>query len=175
VIILLGGLLLSGCFVVSRGITPVNPLSDPGRGWFGDSQFTSNGEQIYFSSVNDRGQRIRYSGGPNIRGMMMGMGANLACASCHASDGRGGLHTMHMEVMDAPDIRFSALLGEEEWHGEDEAHGDEHNGYDINDFRLAVIGGVHPDGELLSRDMPRWRMSDEDLADLFDYLKSFPN
>jgi cytochrome c oxidase subunit 2 len=140
----------------------------------GDSQFTSNGEQIYFTTVNDRGQRIRYSGGPNFRGMMMGMGGNLSCASCHASDGRGGLHTMHMEVMDAPDIRISALTGEEDGHGEDEAHGDEHNGYDLNDFHLAVIGGVHPDGEQRSRDMPRWRMSDEDLADLFDYIKSFP-
>lgn len=43
-VIIFGGLLLSGCFVVSREIIPVNPMSDPGRGWFDDSQFTSNGE-----------------------------------------------------------------------------------------------------------------------------------
>ena len=51
-------------------------------------------------------------------------------------------------------------------------HGDEHGEYDLAAFRLAVIGGVHPDGESLSRDMPRWRMDDRDLADLFDFLET---
>jgi hypothetical protein len=149
-------------------------MSDPGRGWFGDSEFASNGEQIYYTAVNENGQRIRYSGGPNFRGMMMGMGTNLSCASCHASDGTGGLHTMHMEVMDAPDIRYSALAGEEDGHGDDESHGDEHSGYNLESFRLAVVDGRHPNGEALNRDMPRWRMDDEDLVDLFAYLETFP-
>ena len=153
---------------------PGNPMMEPGGWEFYDNDFTSNGEQIYFTAINDRGQRIRYSGGQNFGGMMMGRGANLACASCHASDGKGGLHTMHMEVMDAPDIRYSALSSEEGEHGGDHAHDDEHSGYDLNAFRLAVIGGVHPDGEPLSRDMPRWRMDDEDLSDLFGYLKTLP-
>jgi len=104
--------------------------------------------------------------------MMMGMGSNLACVSCHSSDGRGGIHTMHMDVMDAPDIRYNALSSEGEEHGEE--HGDEHGGYDLDAFRLAVIGGVHPDGEPLSREMPRWRMNDEDLVDVFEYLQSLP-
>lgn len=47
---------------------------------------------------------------------------------------------MHMEVMDAPDIHISALTGEEDGHGEDEAHGDEHNGDDLNDFHLQLSG-----------------------------------
>jgi cytochrome c oxidase subunit 2 len=166
-------LMLSGCFVVSREFVPVNPMSDRRGGWFGDSQFASNGEQIYFTGVNDRGQRIRYSGGPNFGGMMMGIGSNLACVSCHAADGRGGLHTMHMDVMEAPDIRYSALAGEGEDHGgEEDSHAGEHGGYDLDDFRLAVVGGVHPDGEKLSREMPRWLMSDEDITDLFEYIKS---
>jgi hypothetical protein len=102
------------------------------RGWFFDSNFTSNGEQIYFTAINERGQRIRYSGGQNFGGMMMGMGNNLACASCHGSDGRGGIHTMHMEVMDAPDIRYPALNGDAgtEEHRDDD-HTDEHNEYDL--------------------------------------------
>ena len=79
---------------------------------------------------------------------------------------------MPMDVMDAPDIRFTALSSEEEEHGEE--HGDEHGEYDLDSFRLAVIGGAHPDGDPLSRDMPRWRMSDQDLADLFDFLKTLP-
>lgn len=173
-IILVGGLLLSGCFVVRSEIAPANPMVGQGRGWFVDSEFASNGEQIYFTAINERGQRIRYSGGQNFGGMMRGMGNYLACASCHGSDGRGGIHTMHMEVMDAPDIRFSALSSEEEEHGGDHAHEDQHSGYDLDAFRLAVIGGAHPDGQPLSKDMPRWQMGDEDLADLFEYLKSLP-
>ena len=173
-IMIVGVLLLSGCFVVRRDFFPVNPMSDPGRGWFGDSEFASNGEQIYFTAVNGRGQRIRYSGGQNFGGMMMGMGTNLACASCHGSDGRGGLHTMHMDVMDAPDIRYSALTGEEDEHGGDESHGDEHSGYDLETFRLAVVNGKHPNGDALNRDMPRWRMRDDDLVDLFEFLNTLP-
>lgn len=81
---------------------------------------------------------------------------------------------MHMDVMDAPDIRYVALASEEEEHGGDESHGDEHGGYDLDDFRLAVIEGTHPDGESLSREMPRWQMSDEDLSDLLEFLSTFP-
>ena len=173
-IIFLGGLLLSGCFVVRREIVPANPMMDRGRGWFSGRQFTSNGEQIYFTAINDRDQRIRNTGGPNFGSMMMGMGTNLACVSCHGSDGRGGIHTMHMDVMDAPDIRYSSLTSEEEEHEGDHAHGDEHGEYDLEAFRLAAVEGAHPDGQSLSRDMPRWRMSDEDLADLFEFLGSLP-
>lgn len=81
---------------------------------------------------------------------------------------------MHMQVMDAPDIRFIALSGEGDEHGGDHAHEDEHSGYDLEDFGLAVVNGVHPDGEPLSRDMPRWQMTDHDLVDLFEYLKTLP-
>jgi len=98
----------------------------------------------------------------------MMMGGNLSCASCHGPTGRGGIHTMHMDVMDAPDIRYSTLTSEED------EHGGEHGEYDLEAFRLAVIGGAHPDGKALSREMPRWRMSDEDLADLFEFLKTLP-
>jgi hypothetical protein len=142
-------------------------------GWFGNGNFASNGEQVYFTVTNDRGQRIQYTGGPNVGGMMMGLGTSLSCSSCHGSDGRGGLHTMHMDVMDAPDIRFSTLSNEEEEHG-DEGHGDEHGEYDLEVFRQAVVEGQHPDGEPLSREMPRWRMDDKDLTDLLLFLKTLP-
>ena len=81
---------------------------------------------------------------------------------------------MHMEIMDAPDIRYDALSNEEGELEGGHAHEDEHNGYDLDSFRLAVIEGILPDGEPLSRDMPRWRMDDEDLVDLFEFVKSLP-
>lgn len=132
-----------------------------------------NGERIYFTATSDRDGRIAYSDGPVFGGMMMG--TYLTCASCHGPEGRGGLHPMHMQVMDAPDIRYVALSGETGKHEhEEDQHDDEHGEYDLEAFRKAVIEGKHPDDKPLSRDMPRWRMSDENLADLFAYLKAIP-
>lgn len=133
----------------------------------------SNGERIYFTATSARGGRIRYRGGPNFGGMMMG--SYLTCASCHGPEGRGGLHQMHMQLMDAPDIRYVALSDEMGEHGhEEDGHNDEHGEYGLEEFRMAVVEGQHPDGEPLSREMPRWQMSDGDLADLFVFLKSIP-
>ncbi|MGW8251125.1 MAG: c-type cytochrome, partial [Anaerolineales bacterium] len=125
-----------------------------------------NGERIYFTAIDSDGDLLRYRGGPDFGGMMMG--SYLTCASCHGPDGRGGTHFMHMQVMDAPDIRFQALTEES---GE---HGDEHGEYSLEDFRHAVVDGEHPDGDPLSREMPRWRINDQDLEDLFAFIKSLP-
>jgi hypothetical protein len=145
-----------------------------GTAW-GSGAFRSNGEQIYFTSTSERGTEIDYSGGPDLRGMMMR--GRLSCASCHGADVRGGVHIMHMDVMDAPDIRWVSLSehgGEhDEGNGEtDEAHDDDPT-YDLETFRLAVTQGMHPDGRSLSEDMPRWVMTEDDLGDLAEYLQSF--
>ena len=165
-----------GLFTIALLLTACAARSSPlGTAW-GPGAFATNGERIYFTATSERGGRITYTGGPDLGGMMMG-GA-LTCASCHGPSGRGGLHVMHMEIMDAPDIRWSALTGEaDEGHGDGEnTHGTEgHTGdYDLETFRLAVVEGKHPDGEPLQADMPRWQMSDEDLSDLLDYRKSLP-
>lgn len=166
---------MAGCFVINRDIVPMGSMGGRWPRWFSAGNYATNGEQIYFTAVNDHSQRIRYSAGPYYGGMMMGSGGSLACVSCHGSDGGGGLHTMHMDVMDAPDIRISALSSEEEEeHSGEGGHADEHGEYGLEEFRRAVVQGTHPDGEPLSRDMPRWHMNDEDLSDLFEYLASLP-
>lgn len=171
VLLTLFSLLLAACanlpLIGPRSGTPLL-----GSGGSGDEN-ASNGERIYFLATNDRGERISYTEGPNFGGMMMG--SYLTCAACHGPEARGGVHTMQMQVMDAPDIRYSALSSEtgEHQEGEDN-HAGENNEYDLEDFRLAVVEGKHPDGESLSQDMPRWQMSDEDLSDLFTFLKSLP-
>lgn len=145
-----------------------------GQGGWNVGGYDSNGEQIYYTGTTDGGGRIDYSGGPAFGGMMMG--AQLSCASCHGNDGRGGRHTMHMDVMDAPDIRITALQGELEEHadsGGEDSHDDEHEGYDLEAFKRAVVLGQHPDGEALDNDMPRWKLTDEDLADLFEFISTF--
>jgi mono/diheme cytochrome c family protein len=146
-------------------------FSEEGTAW-GPGAFKSNGERIYFTATSERGTRITYKDGFDM-GMMM-MHGRLACASCHGPDGRGGQHIMHMRFMDSPDIRWSALEKEEEHHEieESEKHEHKHEGYDLDMFRMAIIEGKHPDGKPLESNMPRWRISEEDLIDLADHLKS---
>lgn len=151
------GLLAAACGLIQQVQTPEGKVS------------IANGERIYFTATSGRGSQITYRGGPNLGGMMMG--SYLNCAACHGPEGHGGTHWMHMQVMEAPDIRLVALNEEMEEHG-----GEEHaeGGYDMEKFRRAVIEGSHPDGEPLSQDMPHWQMSEADLADLYAFLKSLP-
>jgi cytochrome c oxidase subunit 2 len=168
ILIPIGAVLLVGCSVLTRrsffGSGSGQDLEGPPN--------ANNGERIYFTGESARGTRIDYVGGPNFGGMMMG--TFLTCASCHGPEARGGTHMMHMQVMDAPDITYSSLSGEDDEHG-DEDHGDEGQGYNLETFRKAVINGKHPDGESLSREMPRWQMSDEDLSDMLEFLKELSN
>lgn len=143
----------------------------PGTAW-GDGAFRSNGERIYFAAVSERTGPIDYTGGPDVGGMMMT--GQLTCASCHGPDALGGQHMMHMEVMDAPDIRWKALAGHEDEEHANQGEDDHAGAYDLETFARAVIEGRHPDGEPLSSDMPRWEMSEPDLLDLAEYLQSLP-
>jgi hypothetical protein len=134
------------------------PVEPSGTVW-GTGAFGSNGERIYFTATSERDIAITYTGGPGSNGWMMGEGGHMACASCHGPDGRGGKHSMGMmQVMDAKDIRWSALEGE----------------FDAEKFRLAVVEGQDPDGTQLSTDMPHWTIGSDDLIDLIAYLKTLP-
>ena len=80
---------------------------------------------------------------------------------------------MHMQVMEAPNIRWSNLAGEAEGaHADGDDHAEAHAGYDLEDFRMAVVEGRHPNGESLSFEMPRWNLSNNDLGDLAEFLRS---
>lgn len=169
---------------------PGRPIKTPeGRSSTAVSQGIANGERIYFTAANQEGERIPYSGGPDFGGMMMG--SYLTCASCHGPQAHGGEHVMNMQVMDAPPIYGEALSGHssgDHSEGEDSNHEDERSetdddshetgedqeSYSLDTFRMAVVEGKHPDGEPLGENMPRWNMSDHDLADLLAFLKSIP-
>jgi cytochrome c oxidase subunit 2 len=158
-------LLLTAC------VTQSGAVRRRGTAW-GAGAFDSNGERIYFTSTNEENERITYAGGPPVGRMMMG--GTFTCASCHSPDGEGGEHVMQMQTMDAPNIQWSALQAEGEHEGEEGGHEDEHGDYGLEDFRLAVVEGQHPDGEPLEPDMPRWRMNDADLEDLAQFLDTLP-
>ena len=120
--------------------------------------FRSNGERIYFTATSERGTAITYTSSPTSSSGMMG-GGQLACASCHGPNGQGGKHNMNlMQGMDAKDIRWSALQSE----------------FDAEKFRLAVTQGQDPNGTQLNTDMPRWKIGNDDLADVIAYLKTLP-
>lgn len=127
-----------------------------------------NGARIYFTGVSERGTTITHTGTTNVGGGMMG-GFNqwLTCASCHGPQARGGTHVMHMSPMTAPNIGYAALSTMPEMKGRQRP-------YDLDDFRKTVEQGFHPDGEEVKADMPRWQMSEADLADLFTFLKALP-
>jgi cytochrome c553 len=135
-----------------------------------------NGARIYYTGVSNRSGRIDYSSGPDFGGMMPMMNAYLSCAACHGPEGQGGQHVMHMQTMDAPDIRLSALRSHEaEDEHQDEADDDhEESAYGLDTFRQAVIEGQHPDGDPLDSAMPRWELSEQDLIDLLAFLAILP-
>lgn len=161
-------IILGGMFALACGVFSPVGMSPYGTRPFLNGNYDSNGEQIYFTAVNDKGEYISYTGGPSYGGMM---NAQLACVSCHGASGRGGLHSMHMQQMIAPDIRYSALASETDEHGGGDTHAGE---YDLKTFQQAVVLGQHPDGEALDGNMPHWIFSDDDLADLFEYIKTLP-
>jgi cytochrome c oxidase subunit II len=147
-------------------IGPLAACGPGGDGWFGgrDSQdYASNGERIYFTASNDSGDRIRSEGGP--RGGMMR--DRFACADCHGDDGQGGRFRMMMQSVEAPAITWAALTEE---HGD---HGDDgHPPYTEETLKRAIRDGIDPGGDRLDSQMPRWEISDSDLDDLIEFLKS---
>jgi cytochrome c oxidase subunit 2 len=148
---LAGGLL----FLWNRAAGPAAVASEPLQG------YASNGETIYFTGFNDRGERIRFTDGLHWLYRHGG-----GCAACHGDDGRGGVPVMMLTEI-PPDIRYHHLIEEEE-HGE----GEEHPPYTDELIKRAITEGLDPAGEPLDLTMPRWQMSERDLDDLLEFLKT---
>jgi len=127
----------------------------------GQRTYSSNGERIFFTGINSRGQRIAYEGG---FGMMMGM-MRVSCAGCHSGDGRGR-RTM---MFTTPNITYSNLTDPE---GMMEPNGERGHTYTNEMIKRAITEGLDAEGEPLDSAMPRWRMDDRDLNDLIEYLKT---
>jgi len=135
-------------------------VTRPGAEGAQPQEYVSNGQMIYFTSRNQQGQRIPFDGAPMWLYMQGG-----SCASCHGADGRGGAPVM-MGTEIPGDIRYSHLTEEEHEEGE------EHPPYTDELIRRAITLGLNPAGEPLDLTMPRWRMSDQDLDDLIEFLKT---
>lgn len=124
--------------------------------------FASNGEQIFFTGTSSRGT-IFTTEGPFWFQMHGG-----GCATCHGPNGHGGRVAM-MGSFTAPNITYKVLTGEEE---SEENHEEGHEAYTDAQIKQAITRGIEPDGGELSQNMPRWQMSDKDLDDVIEYLKT---
>jgi cytochrome c oxidase subunit 2 len=142
--------LIAGGYLVT---TPVTRSATP-------EGLVSNGQNIYFTGRNERGERIPFEGGPMWLYMHGG-----GCAACHGADGRGGAPVM-MGTEVPVDIRYHHLIEEEHEEGK------EHPPYTDELIKRAITLGIDPAGEPLDLTMPRWRMSDQDLEDLLEFLKT---
>ena len=76
------------------------------------------------------------------------MNQSFSCDSCHGPKGKAGI--------DVPDITWDNLTEE----------------FNEQQVKLVITKGIEPDGKLLDTEMPRWRMSEQDLDDLVNFLKT---
>lgn len=136
------------------GLFAVNLYSPSYRYTISSSDFQSNGERIYFTATSNSGKPIISSiGAMTMRGGMM------SCAACHGADGKGGRGRMMMWTFNASDIRYSSLASGEKPYTDDL-------------IKRAITEGLDSEGKRLKPPMPVWQMSDNDLNDLLDYLKT---
>jgi mono/diheme cytochrome c family protein len=122
--------------------------------------FSSNGEMIYHTGYNESGQKIETKYGPHWLYVHGG-----SCVNCHGTDGKGGFPVM-MGYAVPSDIRYETLISGK--HDEEE----EHPPYTNETIKRAIREGIDPAGEPLDLTMPRWKMSDKDLNDTVEYLKT---
>ena len=165
--ILLG---VTGLWLLGGGFMP-SPMGSMGPGGMGgpwmavpppQTDFASNGEQIYYTGVSRRIGPIPFQGGPMWLWMQGG-----GCVSCHGIHGRGGVPVM-MGTKTPSDIRHNRLM-----EGNHQEHrGAEHPPYTDTLIKRAITEGVDPAGRQLDWTMPRWGLSGEDFHDLLAYLKT---
>jgi cytochrome c oxidase subunit II len=127
----------------------------------GAQQYSSNGERIYHTGVNDRDERIAFEGGP-----MWLYAHGGACVTCHGESGRGGRPVMMLRAVPA-DIRYESLIS-----GKYDPSGEVGTPYTDELIVRAIRQGIDPDGKPLDPGMPRWQMTDNDVRDVIEYLKS---
>ncbi len=127
----------------------------------------ARGKRLFLAGESGSGGEISAvmgSGGPETAVP----GATLPCGSCHGRDGRG-----RPEGGIAPsNITWESLTKP---YGSGALLGRTHPSYDEKSVKRAVTMGLDPAGNALNPTMPRYQMSQADVADLIAYLKRVGN
>ncbi|MHB0976109.1 MAG: c-type cytochrome [Candidatus Aquicultorales bacterium] len=117
--------------------------------------FSSDGQRIYYTLTSEN-ERISFEEGP------LWYEANRGgCVVCHAPDARGSEIPMGGGFR-APDIRYRELTRQ---------RGDQ-PGHTQATIKKAITQGVAADGTDLNNNMPRYQMTDGDVNDVIDFLKT---
>lgn len=109
----------------------------------------SEGEQMYTTGKDVSRQIISFTGGPDWFKK-----SNEGCVACHGADGRGG--RIPHSGRYAPSIQYSILESE---------------GYTETKIGRAITKGEDASGASLSSAMPRYNLSEDQLAYLLSYMK----
>jgi cytochrome c oxidase subunit 2 len=127
---------------------------------YSQRNFTSEGERLYFTGSNSKGDAIRPIGGHHHMQMHGG-----SCVTCHGEDRSGGDIMWPKFWVSAPALNAHALSST---HNDGHAH----ETYTKQTLIQAIKDGLNPDGEPLDSSMPRWQGHQADLEALADYLLS---
>ena len=121
------------------------------------------GQQIYIQGTNTQGGEIlaRLSSA----GTHLSVSAALMpCVNCHGRDGRGKVEGGIV----TSDIRWSVLTRP---YNARLANGRQHSIYDEKALKKAIGMGLAPNGTEIKPIMPRYQLTQQDMADLIAYLK----
>lgn len=127
--------------------------------------FSSNGERIFFTATSKNGTIAIKEGPPMMKQAVKG------CAHCHGREGKGG-HALDATGIKGSDIRYKTLaLKYGGYLSFLEGKGENIPGGVDTLIKRAIIDGEGP-GYKLNIAMPRWAMTEEDLNDVIEYLKT---
>ena len=119
------------------------------------------GKQLYTKTTSPSGSEIKAY---VTEGAIEAPGSAMPCVNCHHHDGQGldevGVTATNVtwEDLTRP-YRIKRLKGRE------------HPPYTAETLAKAIREGIDPGGNTLEYSMPRYEISDQDLADLIEYLK----
>jgi len=127
--------------------------------------FSSNGERIFFTATSEDGSISIKEGPPMFKSAVKG------CAHCHGRDGKGG-HSLDATGIKGTDIRYKTLAVKYGGYLSFlEAKGEKISGGVDTLIKRAITDGEGP-GYKLNIAMPRWSMTEDDLNDVIEYLKT---
>jgi len=152
IIAIIAAIALIAYFVGSAlrlGSTPATETPEQSAG-----PLQSNGQDIYFTGVDDQGLPVIYTDGTAWYKVHDG-----GCVQCHGPDGKGELPVAIGQAA-PPSIQWPALTSR----GTLE--------YTEADVKRALTEGIGANGKPLATDMPRYQLSERDLNDLIAFMKT---
>jgi len=117
------------------------------------------GKTFYLRGESSSGQQITA-----VMGELDVPASTLTCAGCHGARAEGKTEGS----VSAGNLTWSNLT---KLYGHNHEGGRKHQAFSESSFKLTLTSGLDPAGNKLAVAMPRYRMPQQDMADLIAYLK----